>query len=82
MATDSLKRFLQDVREQINLGETQTALDQLQSYLGNSLPKLKNEVSLHAARYNRLRRDERKGLISREVAQAEQTKLEFTTGHF
>jgi V8-like Glu-specific endopeptidase len=76
MASDSLVKLLQDVREQISSGEIQMALDQLQGYLGNNVPVLRNEVSLHAARYNRLRRDERRGLISREAAKAEQTRLE------
>lgn len=76
MSTESLQKFIQDIREQIVLGETQAALDQLQSYLSASSSKLRNEVSLYAARHNRLRRDERKGLISRDVAQTEQNKLE------
>ncbi len=75
MSTESLEKFIQNIREQIALGEMQDALDQLQNYLSGSAPKLQNEVLLHASRYNRLRRDERKALISRDVAQAEQNRL-------
>jgi V8-like Glu-specific endopeptidase len=75
MTKTSLQKFVQSVRQQIAQGETQLALDRLQNYLSASAPNLCNEVVLHTARYNRLRRDERKGIITWDVAQAEQYKL-------
>lgn len=76
MSNQSLQKFIQDTREQIQLGETEAAFDILQNYLSASSEKLKNEVTLCISRYNRLRRDERKGLIDRETATAEQARLE------
>jgi endonuclease G len=76
MSTESLQSFLNQVRDQIVAGDAQAALDQLQNYLSGVAPKLNNEVSLLASRYNRLRRDQRKGLLNRDAAQAEQNTLE------
>lgn len=76
MENQALKEFLAKIREQIQLGETQIALDSLQSYLAAASVKLKNELSLQISRYNRLRRDERKGVISRADSQAEQARLD------
>jgi endonuclease G len=76
MSSESLKSFVTRIREQIAGGEIEAALDQLQNYLSGVAPGLGNEVSLYAARYNRLRRDRRKELISRDAAQAERAKLE------
>jgi endonuclease G len=76
MSFYSLNDFVTGVRSQITHSEVEVALNQLQNYLCGAAPTLNNEVSLLASRYNRLRRDHRKGLLSRDVAQAEQTKLE------
>lgn len=76
MSSESLARFVDRIRDQIVAGEIQAALDQLQNYLSGAAPKLNNEVSLQASRYNRLRRDQRKGLLNRDTAQAERNKLE------
>lgn len=75
MSSSSLDKFVDGVRNQIVAGETETALDQLRNYLSGAAPKLNNEVLLQTSRYNRLRRDQRKGLISRDAEQAEQNKL-------
>ena len=75
MTTSSLQKFTQSIREQIVQGEIPLALDQLQNYLSASAPDLRNEVILQTASYNRLRREERKGIISRDTAQAEQNRL-------
>ena len=75
MTAPSLQKFVQSLRQQIAQGEIQLALDQLENYLSASAPDLRNEAILHTARYNRLRRDERKGIITREMAQAEQNRL-------
>ncbi|GAB4537166.1 MAG: hypothetical protein Kow0063_23520 [Anaerolineae bacterium] len=71
----SLERFVQSLREQVAQGEIELVLDQLDNYLTASAPDLRDEVILLAARYNRLRRDERKGIISRDTAQADQNRL-------
>lgn len=76
MSNKSLQKFIQDTRKQIQSGETEAAFDILEGYLGASSEKLKNEMTLYISRYNRLRRDERRGLINRDTAQAEQAKLE------
>jgi V8-like Glu-specific endopeptidase len=76
MSSKSLESFVDGIRAQIVAGEIQAALDQLQNYLSGASPKLNNEVLLHASRYNRLCRDQRKGVLSRDAAQAEQVKLE------
>jgi V8-like Glu-specific endopeptidase len=75
MTTTSLQEFIKSVREQIAEGEVELALDRLQNYFSASAPKLRNEIILHTAKYNRLRREERKGVITRDTAQAEQNKL-------
>ncbi|HKO97554.1 MAG TPA: trypsin-like peptidase domain-containing protein [Pyrinomonadaceae bacterium] len=76
MENQPLQKFIHAIREQIQLGETQNALDLLQGYLSAASEKLRNEVSLYVTRYNRLRRDGRKGIITRAEAQAEQALLE------
>lgn len=76
MSSESLITFLDQIRQLLVTNQIQAALDQLQNYLAGTAPRLNNEVFLHAARYHRLSRDYRKGVISREAAQAEQTKLE------
>jgi len=75
MTTISLQNFIQSLREQVAQGETELALDRLQNYLSACVPALRNEVILLTTRYNRLRREERKGVISRDTAQAEQNRL-------
>lgn len=76
MASQPFNEFVNGIRDLIIAGEIQVALDQLQNYLSGAAPKLNNEVSLQASRYNRLRRDQRKGLLSRDAVQVEQNKLE------
>jgi V8-like Glu-specific endopeptidase len=75
MSSESLEIFVKRIHDQIVAGEIQLALDQLQNYLSGAAPRLNNEVSLQASRYNRLRQDQRKGLLSRDVEQAELNKL-------
>jgi endonuclease G len=76
MTTTSLKTLTRSIREQVAQGEIQLALDQLENYLSASAPDLRDEVSLLTSRQNRLRRNERKGIITYEIAQAEQTRIE------
>jgi hypothetical protein len=75
MTTTSLQQLVQSLREQIAQGEIELVLDQLYNYLSASAPDLRDEVILLTARYNRLRRDERRGIISRDTAQADQNRL-------
>jgi len=75
MTTTSLQQFVQSLRKQIAQGEIELALDRLHNYLSASALALRDEVTLLTARYNRLRRDERKGIISRDTAQADQNRL-------
>lgn len=76
MPDESIQKFAQDIREQITLGKTGFALDQLQNYVDGSVPELRNEVSIQRARFTRLRRDERMGVITRDEAAAERARLE------
>jgi endonuclease G len=75
MSNESLQSFVDVIRDYVVAGDVQTALDQLQNYLSGAAPRLNREVSLYAARYNRLRSDERKGLLNRGEALAEQNRL-------
>lgn len=75
MTKTSLKKLVQSCRQQITQGEIELVLDRLQNYLSASAPSLLDEVILLTARYNRLHRDERKGIVSREGAQVEQNRL-------
>lgn len=75
MSSESLKSFVGLIRDYVVAGEVQAALDQAQNYLSGVAPRLNREISLHAARFNRLRRDQRKGLLSRDAMQVEQNKL-------
>ncbi len=75
MAETSLQQLVQSLKEQLAQGEIELVLDRLGNYLSASAPDLRDEVILLTARYNRLRRDERKGIISRDTAQADQNRL-------
>jgi V8-like Glu-specific endopeptidase len=75
MTTASLQRFTQSIREQIAQGEIQLALDRLNNYLSASAPDLQDDVTLLTSRHNRLQRNERKGVITYEMAQVGQTKI-------
>jgi V8-like Glu-specific endopeptidase len=75
MTTTSLQKLVQSWQQQIAQGEVALVLDQLLNYLSASALDLRDEVILLTARYNRLRREERKGVVSRDTAQAEQNRL-------
>ena len=75
MSTTTMQEFVKSIRDQITQGEIELALDRLQNYLSASAPKLRNEVILHTSRYNRLRREERKGIISHDTAEVGQNRL-------
>ena len=75
MSSESLARFLRRIREQVIAHEVDAALDELRSFVAGAAPRLSNDLSLIANRYYRLQRDERKGITTREVTQAELTKL-------
>jgi V8-like Glu-specific endopeptidase len=71
----SLKKLVQSVQDQVTQGEVELALDRLRNYLSASAPELRDEIILLTARYKRLRRDERKGLVSRDTARVEETRI-------
>lgn len=75
MSTTALQSFIHNLRQQIVIGEISLVLDQLQSYLGDRSPQLRDEVMLLTARYNRINRDQRKGLLTQDAAQAQQNQL-------
>jgi V8-like Glu-specific endopeptidase len=75
MTTSSLQQFIQSLREQIAENEIELALGRLGNYLSASAPDLENEVILLTARYNRLRRKERKGVIPHDTAEADKNRL-------
>jgi len=66
---------MQSLRQQVAEGELSLALDQLQSYLGDHSPQLRDEVLLLTSRYNRIRREQRKGLLSQDAAQVQQNQI-------
>ena len=76
MTTQALERFVKGVKQQISQGETQLALDQLNSYLSDRNTDLYETVILRTAQYNRLAKDEMRGVITRDVAQAERAVIE------
>jgi V8-like Glu-specific endopeptidase len=75
MPQASLQEFIQSIREQIAQDQVDLALDRLQNYLNASAPNLRDEVILHQAKYNRLRRQERIGVITQQVAQVSRTQI-------
>ena len=75
MTTASLDDFIKNLKLQIAEGDLALALDQLQNFLSASAPDLQDEVILLTARYNRLRREERKGVLDPATAQARLNKL-------
>jgi V8-like Glu-specific endopeptidase len=75
MTTAPMGKFTQGLRDQVSKGEMALVLDQLQNYASAGAPNLRDEILLLTARYNRLRRDERKGIISRETALADRNRL-------
>ena len=75
MTAESLNQFTKSLREQIAQGEIELALGRLQNYLSSSAPALRDEIVLLTARYNRIRRESRKGIISRDTAQADENRL-------
>ena len=76
MALADLNQFKESIRAQITSGKINSAFDQLENYLQSGSSDLKNELTLHTARYNRLLRDWRQGLINKEDFQTGQTKIE------
>jgi V8-like Glu-specific endopeptidase len=75
MATSPLEQLIESVRHQVAEGDVQLALDRLENYLSAAAPDLRDEVILITSAYNRLRRDERKGLVSYEGARVEYSRL-------
>lgn len=75
MKTSPLQELVESIRKQIQLGDVNLALDRLHNYLDASSPKLRDEVIIHQARYNRLQKQERMGLMSREDAQVGLNRL-------
>lgn len=64
MTETSIRNFIQSIQQQIAEGELQLALDRLQNYLAASTVDLHSEAILYSARYSRLCRDERRGLLT------------------
>src|SRR5437762_289374 len=75
MSNQALRRFVSNVGQMIASGDTDRAFDQLGSFLASGAPELYNEVVVQTARYQRLRRNERKGLLTNEQFEVEQNKL-------
>lgn len=73
----TLPQFIKDIREQIELDEIQPALDQLQSYVGNTPSHLQKELSLLINRLKRIQRQERQRIISFDTAQTLHTQWRF-----
>ncbi len=73
--TTSSDKLIQNFRRQISEGEIALVLDQLQNYLCAGAPALRDEAILLTARYNRIRRNARKGTITNGAAQAEENKI-------
>lgn len=76
MTSETLRKFISEIQEQIIVDELETAIDMLLNYLVASDHKLQNELILYSARYNRLRIDQRKGVIERKDARIEQAQIE------
>lgn len=72
--SESAQNLVQSLERLLAQGEMQLVFDQLQSYLV-SVPDLRDEVVLLTARYNRLNRCERKGVVTHEEALVEENRL-------
>ncbi len=75
MTEDTLEGFLNSLREQIARGETELALDRLHNYVRVAPPEIQEEVTLLSARYYRLQRDSRRGVVARDRAEAEENRI-------
>lgn len=75
MTAESLQKLARSIQEQIAHGEIELALDRLQNYLSGSAPDLRDEVLLLTARYNRIRRERRRGTITRQTAVTDETRI-------
>lgn len=75
MAAPSLEHLVGEIRRLIADDEIEQALEQLKNYLHSNAPDLYNEVVIHASRYNRLRRSERAGTVTREQFEVDRTRL-------
>lgn len=72
---DASARLVADVRTLLAGGEYTQALDRLKAGFHAQAGDLYNELILQESRYSRLRRDQRKGLLSNEEFNAQLNKL-------
>lgn len=63
------------VRERIRNGEMQLGLDELKELTNDGSAKIKNELTLHIAKYNQLYREYRQGVITRDEYSSDLTSL-------
>ena len=75
MTNDALEQDLDDVKRLIEGGEFEGVLDRLRGLTLAAAPDLGDEVILHTARFNGLRRDHRKGLMTDDAFAAGQARL-------
>ena len=75
MAGSSLEHLVNGIKQLLADGETKQAIEQLKSYLHSNVPDMYNELVIQASRYQRLRRSERAGTITREQFEVDQNKI-------
>ncbi len=67
--------FFENVKELIGRNEIEVATEQLRNFSKNQVTDLYNEVILHQAKINRLKKEERTGTISRDDANRERARI-------
>lgn len=75
MPDQALQKFISDVREQIQFGEIQKSLEQLDTFVSTKSGSLKNEIILYSSRLNQLRKDERRGTRTAEEIRVDYLRL-------
>lgn len=69
-----MNALLEDIKSCIGMGDIEPALNRLEDY-GSSRPELENEIILYKQRYNRVSREKRTSIISRDKFNIELTQL-------
>lgn len=75
MQGNTLQELINNLQKQIARGETGSAIDHLVNYLDAEYSALRDEALLLSSRYYRIKRDERKGVISRDTASSEYNRV-------
>lgn len=75
MTVPSLESFIKELKGLMEDDEIERAIEELKNYLHSNAPALNNELLSQSARYRRLLRDERSGIVTREQAEVEKAKL-------